>query len=336
MAPKKTIERTAASTRPKRTPKPTTVATSSAPAPKPKKKTAASKKTATKTAAPKKTAANKITKETAPKKTTFKKAASKKAGAAAKGGQKESAAKYQKRIVPLYENPLGVEGQKRIAERKKKEAEEDNKWKRSAIDVRYTLLPVIDRLKKDYKEGVAKGEWAKMGFEKFLKIHKDFDAQAWDKAHKRKIGSLESEYTSSEAKNMIKDMRQKQDRNQIPHILDFTDYLYWKEIDKERAKIIAAYKADYKKEQQQKKKKQGNVSAVSSPVKKAQNTVVNASPVKKAQDALTRSRSKSPTKKMLSNDSGYQTDNEQQSVMSRTWELAANAVEAMRSAVNPE
>lgn len=109
------------------------------------------------------------------------------------------------------------------------------------------------------------------------------------------------------------------------------DYL----IDKERAKIIAKYKADYKK-QQSPKKKQENVSAISSPAKKAQNSIVNANPVKKAQDALTRSRSKSPAKKMTSNDSGYQADNEQQSVMSRTWELAANAVEAMRSAVNPE
>ncbi|KAH0401307.1 hypothetical protein KCU89_g4295, partial [Aureobasidium melanogenum] len=336
MAPKKPIERTAASSRPKRTPKPTTVATPSTPASRPKKKTTASKKAATKTAAPKKAAATKVTKKAAPKKTASKKAAPKKAGAAAKGAQKETAAKYQKWVVPLYENPLGAEGQKRIAERKKKEAEEDDRWKRSAIDAKYMQLSVYNQLKKDYEEGVAKGEWAKTGFEKFFKMHKDFDAQAWDKAHERKIGSLEGEYTSSEAKDMIKDMRQKQDRNQIPHILHFTDYLYWKEIDKERAKIIAAYKADYKKEQQ-KKKKQGNVSAVSSPVKKAQNTIVNSSPVKKAQDALMRSRSKSPEKKkMLSNDSGYQADNEQQSVMSRTWELAANAVEAMRSAVNPE
>ncbi|KAG9663113.1 hypothetical protein KCU95_g18074, partial [Aureobasidium melanogenum] len=332
MATKKAIERTAASSRPKRTPKPITIATSSALAPKPKKKTTASKKAATKTAAPKKTAATKVTKKAAPKKT-----ATKKAGAAAKGARKEPAAKYQKWIVPPYKNPLGAEGQKKIDQRKKKEAKEEEKYKHSAIDARYTLLPVIDQLKKDYEEGVAKGEWAKMGFEKFVKTYKDFDSRAWDKAHERKIGSLEGEYTSSEAKDMIKDMRQKQDRNQIPHILNLTDYLYWKEIDKERAKIIAKYKADYKKEQQQKKKKQGNVSAVSSPIKKAQNTIVNSSPVKKAQDALTRSRSKSPEKKkMLSNDSGYQADNEQQSVMSRTWELAANAVEAMRSAVNPE
>ena len=82
----------------------------------------------------------------------------------------------------------------------------------------------------------------------------------------------------------------------------------------------------------------GNVSAINSPVKKAQNTIVNASPVKRVQDAFTggNNRPKSPQKKVTSNDSGFQADNEQQSVMSRTWELAANAVEAMRSAVNSE
>ncbi|KAH0000409.1 hypothetical protein KCU78_g15393, partial [Aureobasidium melanogenum] len=334
MAPKKTIERTAASSRPKRTPKPTAVATSSAPAPKPKKKITASKKAVTKTAAPKKTAATKVTKKTALKKTATEKAAPKKAGAAAKGAQKEPAAKYQKWIVPLWENPLGPEAQKKID--KRKEAEKKDKYKYSCIDARYTEA-VIAQLKKEYDQGMAKGEWPKMGFEMFLETYKGFDDEAWDKAHERKSGSIHGDYTSKKADAMVKDMNAKQHRDEIPHILNLTDYLYWKEIDKERAKIIAAYKADYKKEQQQKKKKQGNVGAISSPVKKAQNTIVNTSPVKKAQDALTRSRSKSPEKKkMLSNDSGYQADNEQQSVMSRTWELAANAVEAMRSAVNPE
>ncbi|KAG9947630.1 hypothetical protein KCU85_g5721, partial [Aureobasidium melanogenum] len=327
MAPKKKVEQTAASSRPKRPPKPTTVATSLAPAPKPKKKTTASKKAATKTAAPKKAAATKVIKKTAAKKagTTAKKVA-----------QKASTAKYDKWVIPAYENPHGpVEGQKRIDARKKKEAEASEKYKHENIDARYTP-PVIKELKKDYEEGVSKGEWEKMGFDKFLKTYKGFDAQAWDKAHERKIGNIEGDYTSKQADAIIKDMHARREKGEIPHILTITDYLYWKEIDKERAKIIAKYKADYKKEQ---KKKQGNVStAVSSPVKKVQNSTVNASPVKKAQDALTRSKSKSPEKqkKMWSHDSGYQADNEQQSVMSRTWELAANAVEAMRSAVNPE
>ncbi|KAG9666552.1 hypothetical protein KCU95_g19128, partial [Aureobasidium melanogenum] len=336
MAPKKKVESTAASSRPKRTPKPTTVATSSAPAPERKKKTNASKKAATKTAAPKKAAATKVIKKTAPKKAATKKSAPKKAGAAATGAQKASTAKHEKWTIPPYENPHGpVEGQKRIDARKKKEAEASEKYKHESIGSRYTPS-MIKELKKDYEEGVSNGEWDKMGFDKFLKTYKGFDAQAWDKAHKRKIGDLESDYTSKQADAMIKDMHAGQEKGEIPHILTITDYLYWKEIDKERAKIIAKYKADYKKEQ---KKKQGNVStAVSSPVKKVQNSIVNASPVKKAQDALTRSRSKSPEKqkKMWSHDSGYQADNEQQSVMSRTWELAANAVEAMRSAVNPE
>lgn len=97
MAPKKTIERTAASSRPKRTLKPTTVAVPSAPASKPEKKTTVTKKAATKTAAPKKTAANKVTKKTAPKKTAPKKAAPQKAGAAAKGAQKASATRLPDR-----------------------------------------------------------------------------------------------------------------------------------------------------------------------------------------------------------------------------------------------
>lgn len=333
MAPQKTIERTAASSRPKRTPKPTPVATPLTSVSKPKKKkTTATKKAATKTAALKKTAATKVTKKAAPKKTAPKKAAPIKAGAAAKSAQKEPAAKYQKWIVPLWKNPLGPEAQKKID--KRKEAEKEDECKYSCIEARYTE-PVIEQLKKEYQEGMAKGEWPKMGFEMFLETYKDFDEQAWDKAHERKIGSIEGDYTSAEADDMIKDMHKKQDRDEIPHILNLTDYLYWKEIDKERAKIIAKYKADYEK-QQSSKKKQGNVSAIGSPVKKAQSSIVNASPVKRPQDSLTRSRSKSPAKKMLSNGSGYQADNEQQSVMSRTWELAANAVEAMRSAVNPE
>ncbi|CAD0083453.1 unnamed protein product [Aureobasidium vineae] len=336
MAPKKKVERTAASSRPKRTPKPTTVATSSsAAALKPKAKTTATKRTAIKTAAPKKTAATKVIKKAAPKKTTTtKKAGTKATGnkTSAKGAQK-NAPKYQKWIVPAWVNPLGPEAQKKVDKRKEEEKFENWKW--SVINARYTM-PFMRELKKEYDEGVAKGEYAHMGYESFREWSKEIYGEAWDKAYEKKIGSLEGEYTYDEAKAMKKEMFAQQAKHEIPHIKDFTEFLYWKEVEKERAKLIAKYKAEQKKKQQK-----GNVSAISSPVKKVQSTIVNASPVKKVQEAFTRSRSKSlekksPAKKMLSNDSGYQADNEQQSVMSRTWELAANAVEAMRSAVNPE
>ncbi|KAK6000761.1 hypothetical protein QM012_003486 [Aureobasidium pullulans] len=197
MAPQKTVERTAASSRPKRAPKPTTVAAIPAPESKPKKKMTVIKKAVTKPAASKRSAATKVTKKTALKKNGQKNAASKNTGATIRGAQKEPTTKNQK-------NPRGPEAQNKID--KRKEAEKEDKYKNSCI---------------------------------------------------------------------------------------------------------------------------------SSPVKKAQSAIVDASPMKKAQDAMTRSRSKSPEKKkMTSNDSGYQADNEQQSVVSRTWELAANAVEAMKSAVN--
>jgi hypothetical protein len=119
MAPKKkTVERTAASSRPKRTPKPTTVATSSAPAPKPKKKP-----TATKKAAPKKAvAAGRVTKKAAPKKAAPKKAAPKKAApkkaAPKKAAPKKAAPTYQKLVVKADgSNPLGAVGEKRIRDR---------------------------------------------------------------------------------------------------------------------------------------------------------------------------------------------------------------------------
>jgi hypothetical protein len=150
------------------------------------------------------------------------------------------------------------------------------------------------------------------------------------------------------------------------------DAVFWKEIGKERAKIMEEYRIKESKKHHHNGNvngngngsrngngngnRNGNVSAISSPVKKAQNAIVNASPVKKVQEAFAggnrSGRSKSPEKKspekkspekrspekkkMTGNDSGYQADNEQQSVMSRTWELAANAVEAMRSAVVPK
>jgi outer membrane biosynthesis protein TonB len=93
---KKTVERTAASSRPKRTPKPTTTATTSAPAPKPKKKTTAIKK-----AAPKKSATTaKVTKKAAPKKAAAKMAATKKA-APKKAAPKTAAPKYESGLLKL-------------------------------------------------------------------------------------------------------------------------------------------------------------------------------------------------------------------------------------------
>ncbi|CAD0107825.1 unnamed protein product [Aureobasidium uvarum] len=344
MAPKKKVERTAASSRPKRTPKPTTFATSSsAAAPKPKKKSTATKKAATKTAAPKKTAATKVTKKTAPKKTVTKKAATKAAAmkAGAKGAQKD-APKYEKWVVPLWVNPLGAEGEKRIAQKKELEKSNHQMWKASVLSCWKHSAQFKKGLKQDYEEGVAKGEYEPKGYERFRTWSMKIYSEAWDKAYARKIGSLEGDYNYDEAKAMKREMCGQMDNHEIPHIHDFEGFLYWKEIEKQRAKLVTKYKAEYKAEQKKKQQQQkGNVSAISSPVKKAQNTIVNASPVKNVQEAFARSRSKSPekkspAKKMLSNDSGYQADNEQQSVMSRTWELAANAVEAMRSAVNPE
>lgn len=204
-----------------------------------------------------------------------------------------------------------------------------------------------------YWQGRAVGAFKSIdSFEAFVEWSKDVDEQAWKKAHKQEIGSIESQYTSKQADEMIKEMHEKQKRGELPHINDITDFLYWKEIDKEREKIIKEYRAKEFRQQHRNGNgnvngnRNGNVSAISSPVRKAQNAIVNASPVKRVQEAFTggskskpnspQKRLNSPQKKMNSNDSGYQADNEQQSVMGRTWELAANAVEAMRSAVVPE
>jgi hypothetical protein len=344
---KKTVERTAASSRPKRTPKPTTTATTSAPAPKPKKKTTAIKK-----AAPKKSATTaKVTKKAAPKKAAAKMAATKKA-APKKAAPKTAAPKYEKWVVKADgSNPLGPAAQAKIDARRAEERERKKVY--GEIGSRYTIQ-FMDELKVMYTQSLAVGTFESIGsFEAFLEWSQDVDEQAWDIAHEKKIGTLEAQYSKKQMAEMIQDMYEKQERGEVPHIEDINDMLYWKEIEKERSKIIEEFKVKEAKEKQQYQQhrngngngnrngggnRNGNVSAISSPVKKAQNTIVNASPVKKVQDAFTggSNRSKSPGKKMTSNDSGYQADNEQQSVMSRTWELAANAVEAMRSAVNPE
>jgi hypothetical protein len=364
MAPKKkTVERTAASSRPKRTPKPTTVATSSAPAPKPKKKP-----TATKKAAPKKAvAAGRVTKKAAPKKAAPKKAAPKKAApkkaAPKKAAPKKAAPTYQKLVVKADgSNPLGAVGEKRIRDR-------DAALKASAgldmIELRHTDKEFMYRMEHFiYPRFKATGKSRDTNtFEDFVKWSKKIDKQAWDKAHEQKIGSLEGDCTGKQYHEMMRELREDEEKGKNPHIRDTTDYLYWKEIEKERETIMDEYMKKSLKHHDAKGNgngngggngnrngnRNGNVSAISSPVKKAQNTSVNASPVKKVQEAFTGGRSgrskspekkspqkKSPEKKNTSNDSGYQADNEQQGVMSRTWELAANAVEAMRSAVNPE
>jgi len=361
MAPKKkTVERTAASTRPKRTPKPTTVAASSAAAPGPKKK----KTTATtKKAAPKKSVTDsKVFKTSCPKRTP-KKAVPK------KPAPKKPAPTYEKWFVKADgSNPLGPAAQKKIDDRKA--AEKVHKAMYSAIDARYTL-DFISYLSTMYSNGRAVGAFRDIdSFEAFLEWNKEVDEQAWEKVHKQKIGSIEAQYTSKQLDKMIEEMHEQQRRDVIPHIDDMTDFLYWKEIEKERERIIKEYRAKEFRQQQQKRNgngngngrgnKNANVSAISSPVKKAQNTIVNASPVKRVQEAFTggseskpnspqkklnspqkkpnspQKKESNPQKKMNSNASGYQADNERQGVMSRTWELAANAVEAMRSAVVPE
>ena len=358
MAPKKkTVVRTAASSRPKRTPKPTTAATTSAPAPTPKKKTTATKKTA-----PKKSVTGaKVTKKVAPKKAAPKKAATKKAAtkkaapkktATKKAAPKTAAPKYEKWIVKADgSNPLGPAAQAKIDARRAEERERKKVY--AEIGSRYTDQ-FIKQLEVVYAQGLAVGAFESIGsFGAFLEWSSDVDEQAWDIAHEKKIGTLEAQYSKKQMAEMIQDMYEKQERGEVPHIEDINDMLYWNEIEKERSKIIDEFKVKEAKEKQQYQQhrngngngnrngggnRNGNVSAISSPVKKVQNTIVNASPMKKVQDAFTggSNRSKSPGKKMTSNDSGYQADNEQQSVMSRTWELAANAVEAMRSAVNPE
>jgi hypothetical protein len=362
MAPKKkTVERTAASSRPKRTPKPTTVAASSAPASKPKKTTA------TKKVAPKKSVtAGRVTKKAAPKKAAPKKAATKKAApkkaATKKAAPKKAAPADQKWVVKADgRNPLGAVGEKRIKDR-------DAALKASEgldmIELRHTDKEFITRLEHSvYPRFRATGQFRDMNtFEKFVEWSKKIDKQAWDKAHEQKIGSLEGDCTPKQVHEMMRELHEDTEKGKNPHIRDTTDFLYWKEIEKEREKIMEEYTMKESKKYHngnvngngnggnRNGNRNGNVSAISSPVKKAQNTIVNASPVKKVQEAFTggrSGRSKSPEKRSIekkspekkkntSNDSGYQADNEQQSVMSRTWELAANAVEAMRSAVNSE
>jgi hypothetical protein len=358
MAPeKKTVERTAASSRPKRTPKPTTVATSSTPAPKSKKNT-----TATKKAAPKKVATGGVTKKAAPKKaapkkaTVAKKAAPKKAAAPRKAATtktepKKAAPTYQKWVVKADgSNPFGPAADKKIAEAK---AAEKAHQARVEIDLRYLDEAFIKHLEHSiYAKGRAAGQFRDFDtFDAFFDWSKETDLQAWEIAHKQKIGAIESQYHIGQANEMKEKMYEKRKRGEIPHIDNMTDYLHWEEIEKERAKIIEDYKMKERKKHHHNGNVNGNgngngngnVSAISSPVKKAQNAIVNASPVKKAQEAFAgggnrsgRPKSpekRSPEKNMTSNDSGYQADIEQHSVMSRTWELAANAVEAMRSAV---
>ena len=281
-----------------------------------------------------------------------------------KPAPKTAAPTYEKWVVKADgSNPLGPAAQKKIDDRKA--AEKVHKAMYSAIDARYTL-DFIHSLGTMYSNGRAVGTFRDIdSFEAFLEWSKEVDEQAWEKVHKQKIGSIEAQYTSKQVDKMIEEMHEQQRRGEIPHIDDMTDFLYWKEIEKERERIIREYRAKEFKQQQQKGNgngngngngrgnKNANVSAISSPVKKAQNTIVNASPVKRVQEAVTggsksksnspqkklnssQKKTNSPQKKMNSNDSGYQADNEQQGVMSRTWELAANAVEAMRSAVVPE
>jgi hypothetical protein len=203
MAPKKkTVERTAAFSRPKRTPKPSTVATSSAPAPKSKKKT-----TVTKKAASKKVVTGGVTKKTAPKKAAPKKAAVAKKAAPKKAASKKAAPTYLKWVVKADgSNPLGAVGEKSIKERKEKEAAAWDQYAHDEINLRHTDRPFLKHLRYiTYTNGRAAGQFRDFNtWESFLKWSKEIDKQAWDKAHERKIGSLESDYTGKQAHDLKK------------------------------------------------------------------------------------------------------------------------------------
>jgi hypothetical protein len=238
MAPKKkTVERTAASSRPKRTPKPTTVAATSAPAPKLKKKT-----TATKQAAPKKVATSGVTKKAAPKKTAApRKAAAPKKAATKKTASKKAAPTYQKWIVKADgSNPLGAVGEKKIKDRKEKEAAASDQHVRDEINLRHTDRPFLQHLRYiTYTNGRAAGQFKDFNtWESFLKWSKEIDKQAWDKAHERKVGSLESDYTGKQAHDLRKETLENIENGRNPHIRNMEDAVYWNEIEKERANIM--------------------------------------------------------------------------------------------------
>ncbi|CAD0018395.1 unnamed protein product [Aureobasidium pullulans] len=173
MAAKKAVVKTAASTRPKRTPKPTTPAVEPAPAaPKPKKATtttkttkkaapkeAAPKKAAPKKAATKKTAAAKVTKKKPAAKATKKKPAPKKDPNAE---FLEEGATIPKRFEGIYENnPLGPAAAQKVADSRAEERATSALY--SKMSARYSTR-LQDELREELKAAHARGEWLDMSF----------------------------------------------------------------------------------------------------------------------------------------------------------------------------
>lgn len=373
MAAKKAVVKTAASTRPKRTPKPTTPAVEPAPAaPKPKKaitttrttKKAAPKKAAPKKAAPKKAAPKKAApKKAAPKKTAAAKVTKKKP--AAKATKKKPAPKKDpnaefleegatipKRFKGIYENnPLGPAAAQKVADRRAEERATSALY--SKMSARYSTR-LQDELREELKAAHARGEWLDMSFGGWLNYNVEEDVAAWNQAQNTHPAVMGTRYHISEdtMREVTKKLEDGWKEGELEHCNDAGEYLYWMEAEKIKAKKreerMPLVKADTARHAAMKDKKKVTVAATrpeplaeewvsaSSPVKKLQETVINASPVKQIQSLFGANTEGSRRRGDWSNDSGYRADNEQSSVLSRTWELAAHAVEAMKGAVNSE
>ncbi|THX74901.1 hypothetical protein D6D05_06754 [Aureobasidium pullulans] len=360
MAAKKAVVKTAASTRPKRTPKPSTPAVESAPAaPKPKtitttkttKKTAP-KKAAPKKAAPKKTAAAKVTKKKPTAKATKKKPAPKKDPNAE---FLEEGATIPKRFEGIYDNnPLDPAAAQKVADRRAEERATSALY--SKMSARYSTR-LQDELREELKAAHARGEWLDMSFGGWLNYNVEEDVAAWNEAKKIRPCVpcvIEDLYDIHDAtwKEFTKILEDGWKKGELEHCVDVPDYLYWMEAEKIKAKKreerMPLVKADAARHAAMKDKKKVTVAAsrpeplaeewvsASSPVKKLQETVINASPVKQIQSLFGANTEGSQRRGDWSNDSGYRADNEQSSVLIRTWELAAHAVEAMKGAVNSE
>lgn len=349
MAAKKAVVKTAASTRPKRTPKPTTPAVEPAPAaPKPKKaitttkttKKAAPKKAAPKKAAPKKTAAAKVTK---------KKPATKKDPNAE---FLEEGATIPKRFEGIYENnPLGPAAAQKVADRRAEERATSALY--SKMSARYSTR-LQDELREELKAAHARGEWLDMSFGGWLNYNVEEDVAAWNQAQNIHSAMLIAMFDINEAtlKEVEKKLEDAWKEGELEHCNDADEYFCWQAAENiraaEREIKMVSVRADAARHAAMKDKKKVTVAATrpeplaeewvsaSSPVKKLQETVINASPVKQIQSHFGANTEGSQRRGDWSNDSGYRADNEQSSVLSRTWELAAHAVEAMKGAVNSE
>lgn len=363
MAAKKAVVKTAASTRPKRTPKPTTPAVEPAPAaPKPKKaitttkttkkaapKKAAPKKAAPKKAAPKKTAAAKVTKKKPTAKATKKKPATRKDPNAE---FLEEGATIPKRFEGIYENnPLGPAAAQKVADRRAEERATSALY--SKMSARYSTR-LQDELREELKAAHARGEWLDMSFGGWLNYNVEEDVAAWNQAQNTDHAVMGTRYRISEdtMREVTKKLEDAWKEGELEHCNDAGEYLYWMEAErikaKKREERMPLVKADAARHAAMKDKKKATVAATrpeplaeewvsaSSPVKKLQETVINASPVKQIQSLFGANTEGSQRRGDWSNDSGYRADNEQSSVLSRTWELAAHAVEAMKGAVNSE